>query len=279
VTGGTSLVGRLLIARLVEEGTHVVALARSAAAVEVVRRSGAEAVLGNLDHPEAWTREAQSVERVFHLARPRLRPPVRRRDIRGLERRARLGAAALRAAIGPGTPVTMESTGLAAAAHPAALSRPSLGAEAALADSELRVVRLGWVYGSEGVMYDLLCALRERRLRVMGPGENRWALISAADAVEALLAASAGDPGAYCAAEPDAPTQAEVIYGVCDATGLRRPDHLPPAMVRFSMGGAMADALMASMELRSDRLTERGWRPTSDWREGIPALLGAETKT
>lgn len=286
MTGGTSLVGRLLIARLVEQGVHVVALARSAAAVETVRRAGAEAVLGDLHKPDSWTREARSVEHAFHLARPRLRPPVRGRSIGGLARQASSGAAALRAALGSGTPVTMASTGLVfgdrptaanegTPAAPVALARPSLAAETGLADSELRVVRLGWVYGEEGVMHDLLAALRERRLRVMGPGGNRWAVISAGDAVEALLVASADAPGLYCAAEPEAPTQVEVIHGVCDATGLRRPDHLPPAMARFSMGGAMADALMASMNLRSDRLTALGWRPTSEWRRGLPALLGS----
>lgn len=278
MTGGTGLVGRLLIARLVEEGTHVVALARSAAGVEKVRRAGAEAVLGDLHKPETWAREAQAVERVFHLARPRLRPPVRSRSIRGLTRQASSGAATLRMAVGSGVPVTMASTGLALATGPPALAYPSLAGEAALADSELRVVRLGWVYGDEGLMFDLLAALRERRLRVMGPGDNRWALISAADAVEALLVASAGAPGVYAAAEPDAPTQAEVIHGVCDATGIRRPDHQPPAMARFSMGGAMADALMASMDLRSEGLMALGWRPTSVWRKGLPALPGAETR-
>lgn len=265
------------------------ALARSAAAVEIVRRAGAEAVLGALHQPESWMREAQSVERVFHLARPRLRPPVRGRSIRGSARKASLGAATLRTALGSGVPVIMASTGLVFGDRPTgagdgdppapvALARPALAAEAALADSEFRVVRLGWVYGEEGMMFDLLTALRERRLRVMGPGENRWALISAADAVEALLVASVGAPGAYCAAEPDAPTQAEVIHGVCDATGIRRPDHQPPSMARFSMGGVLADALMASMDLRSGRLAALGWRPASDWRSGLPAFLVPETQ-
>lgn len=276
--------GRLLIARLVADGVSVAALARSAAAVEVVREAGAEPVFGDLARPDEWAARAQSADRLFHLARPRLRPPVRGRSIGGLARQARSGAAALRTAVGADAPITMASTGLvfgdrAEASSegdppaPVSLARPTSAAEEALRDPELRVVRLGWVYGEEGVHFDLLRALQAGRLRVVGPGGNRWALIAAHDAAGALVAASQGAPGVYAAAEADAPTQLEVIHRVCEVTGLRRPDHLPPSMARLTLGGAMVAALMASMDLRADRLSELGWAPAAEWRRDVPALL------
>jgi nucleoside-diphosphate-sugar epimerase len=253
----------------------VVALARSAHAVGVVRAAGAEPVFGDLLNPEPWGAQAASVDRVFHLARPRLNPPLRKRRIGSLVKRSSTGATAIWGMFGDARPVTMVSTGLVAGTgRQPLLARGAVAAEHALADADLRVVRLGWVYGSEGILADLLAALRAGRFRVLGPGDNRWPLIAAADAVEALLAASKGPAGVYAAAEADVPTQVEVIHRVCEAAGLRRPDHLPPAMARFSLGGVMAEALMASTDLRADRLSWLGWRPESQWRRDLPALVG-----
>lgn len=290
VTGGSSLVGRVLVARLAARGTRVIALARSAAAVEVVRDAGGEPLLGDLMRPDSWRAEAEAASRVFHLGLPRLPLPLRTRAVGRLVRDAAAGAAALRAAVGSGRPVTMASTALVFgdrsvpageddAAAPVTMARPAHAAERALADGELRVVRLGWLYGEDGMFADLLDALRRGRLRVVGPGDNRWALISAADAAEALLVASEGAPGAFTAAEPVAPTQLELILHVCAAVGLRRPDHLPPALAALSMGGATAAALRTSMQVRTDRLTAMGWRPSSEWRRDLPALLGDEPST
>jgi nucleoside-diphosphate-sugar epimerase len=285
VTGGSSLVGRRLISRLVTRGSRVVALARSPEACEAVGAAGAEPVLGDITRPEGWIAEARACDLVFHLALPRLRPPVRRSRIGRLQREAASGAAALRAAVGAGRPLVMASTGLvygsrtAAAAEddpvaPVALGRPAFEAERALADPELRVVRLGWVYGEEGMVFDLITALRIGRLRVVGPGDNRWALISASDAADALLAAADGPSGVYNAAEPGSPTQVDVIHHVCGAVGLRRPDHLPPRMAALSLGGASAEALAASMDLRVESLTALGWCAAGRWERDLPALLG-----
>jgi nucleoside-diphosphate-sugar epimerase len=290
VTGGSSLVGRALVARLTAEGTRVIALARSAAAADVVRDAGAEPVFGDLTRPEAWEAEAVTASRVFHLGLPRLPLPLRTRAVGRLVRDATAGAAALRAAVGLGRRVTMASTALVFGdcpvaagddhpAAPAAMARPAFGAEQALSDPELRVVRLGWVYGEEGILFDLLAGLRSGRFRVVGPGDNRWALISPTDAAAALVAASEGPPGTCTAAEPVAPTQLELIRHVCEVTGLRRPDHMPPAMAALSLGGATAAALRTSMQVRTDRLTALGWGPADDWRRDLPVLAGEGTST
>lgn len=290
VTGGSSLVGQALVARLAARGTRVIALARSAAAFETVRDAGGEPLLGDLTRPDAWRAEAATASQVFHLGLPRLPLPLRARAVGRLVRDATAGAAALRAAVGPGRRLTMASTALVfgdrpvpagddAPVAPVAMARPAYAAERALADPELRVVRLGWVYGEEGILFDLLGALRAGRLRVVGPGENRWALVSPADAAEALVVASDGAPGTCTAAEPIMPTQVELIHHACEAAGLRRPDHMPPAMAAFSLGGATAAALRTSMLVRTDRLTALGWHPAGDWRRDLPVLLGRGPST
>ena len=116
--------------------------------------------------------------------------------------------------------------------------------------------------------------LRTRRFRIVGPGDNRWALLSADDAAAALVAALGAPPGLYSAAE-EIPTQSEVVGVVCGVPGHPRPDHLPPAFAAFSMGGAMSEAPRALAGVRTGRLAEHGWAPAGDWRAGLVSLAEA----
>jgi nucleoside-diphosphate-sugar epimerase len=114
--------------------------------------------------------------------------------------------------------------------------------------------------------------LRIRRYRIVGIGENRWALLGAEDAAGALVAAAAAPPGVYTAAEGQAPTQLEVIDALCALPDIRRPDRVAPRFAALSMGGAMAEALGTSLDIRTGRLAEHGWAPRSDWRHDLLSL-------
>jgi nucleoside-diphosphate-sugar epimerase len=68
VTGGSGFIGGRLITRLVKEGVHVKALARSDDAVEKVSRLGAEPVRGDLEDVGAMRHGIGGTEVVFHSA-------------------------------------------------------------------------------------------------------------------------------------------------------------------------------------------------------------------
>ncbi|MCV7318721.1 NAD-dependent epimerase/dehydratase family protein [Mycolicibacterium confluentis] len=74
VTGGSGFVGQHLIRRLVGAGHEVRALARTDSAADLVRRAGAEPVLGDLsdlvncDPPPQWTSALHGVDAVVHGA-------------------------------------------------------------------------------------------------------------------------------------------------------------------------------------------------------------------
>jgi nucleoside-diphosphate-sugar epimerase len=68
VTGGSGFIGGRLIERLVADGIHVRALARSDSSAAVVEARGAEAVRGDLSDVEAITAGAQGCDTAFHLA-------------------------------------------------------------------------------------------------------------------------------------------------------------------------------------------------------------------
>lgn len=68
VTGGSGFVGGALVARLVEEGRTVRALARSDEAAAVLSGAGAEPVSGELADPDSLSSGMRGCDVVFHLA-------------------------------------------------------------------------------------------------------------------------------------------------------------------------------------------------------------------
>jgi nucleoside-diphosphate-sugar epimerase len=273
-------VGRPLVALLRERGVRVLATARSLAAEARVREMGAEPLHTDLASIGEWEREAREAEVVFHLAHPRVVPPLRRIPA---QRRARAAAADAEAldALADGRPVVVLSTALVYGelAEPAvddavlgrtpALAAAALAAESALPGPARRVVRVPWVYGPSSLIGDVADGLRMRRHRIVGAGENAWSMISARDAAAALVAALDAPPGVYTAAEPDMPTQNAVVDHLCRELRLRRPDHVPPRLAGLSIGGAISEALALSLRVRTGRLGALGWSPRDDWREGL----------
>ncbi|MDX6554563.1 MAG: hypothetical protein QOD86_758, partial [Miltoncostaeaceae bacterium] len=257
--------------------------ARTRTAHRALAEAGAEPIYGDLSAPMGWRHDLDEADELWHLGLPRLNPPLRAAGARRRASEAQAAATAL-AGIFAGRRIVVASSGLvygdrpdrpadeADRLDPLLMARAAHAAERALAGPETRVVRLPWVYGPAGLARDLIVGLRIGRYRVVGPGDNTWSLLGIEDAVDALLAAAAGPPGIYNAAEADVPTQLEVVRALCAMPGLRVPDHVPPAIGRVSLGGAMTQALTASLQLRTDKLRALGWAPSGDWRISLPKL-------
>ncbi len=278
--------GRALVARLTGDGVRVLATARTRAAARAVADAGAEPLHTDVANLREWRREAEDADTLFHLALPRLDPPLRRGAARRRAAPAARGAAAV-ADLADGRPVVMLSSAFAygdrrepaadgdPVSAPAAIAAAALAAEAALAPAGARVVRVPWVHGVGGIARDLVAALRIRRHRIVGAGDNPWSMLGAEDAAEALVAALDAPPGVYSAAEAEIPTQMDVGRAVCAVPGHRLPDRVPPRLAGLSMGGAMSEALGMSLAVRTGRLADLGWAPRQRWRDTFTAL--AET--
>ena len=115
-----------------------------------------------------------------------------------------------------------------------------------------------WVHGPGGIARDLVAGLRMRRHRIVGGGDNLWSMLGAEDAAAALVAALGAPPGVYSAAEPEIPTQLDVVRAVCAVPGHRMPDRVPPRLAALSMGGAMSEALGMNLAVRTGRLADHG---------------------
>ena len=284
VTGGTGLVGRQLIADLVSDGLHVQALGRSGEALRQLDALGAEPVYGDLATRGVWQDDAADAQVLWHLALPRVRTPLRGPRVRKDAQLAWRGAHNLVAHGDPDRTVVAASHVLAWGDHgadpvtahtdpdPVAMGHWALAAEQGPEGLGLRSVRLGWTYGPDGLFTDLALAVRRRQFRIVGDGSNRLPLLSAPDAVRALRAAEFATPGVYAACEPDPPTQEALIHHICAALGAPRPDRVPPRLAALSLGGPMAAALRASINIQDTGLAGVGWRPADDWRASLLEL-------
>ncbi len=290
LTGATSMVGRALLARLVGDGWKVLATARTPRAVEAVTEADAHPLFTDVDNITQWRAEADAADVLFHLATPRVTPPVHGPRTRRNARLARKGSEAL-ADIAAERPVVALSSGLVYGAHdapidddappsPLAFARAAATSERALGDTHARVLRPGWVYGSSGLMGFVVPALRMRRYRIVGRGDNLWPLLSADDAAAALLRLVDAEPGVYQASEhaERPPTQNDVVDALC-AGDLRKPDRVPGLMARGVLGGPLASALGSSQWLPSRKLRELGWTPSADWTVELPRLAAGQAST
>lgn len=284
VTGGTGVVGRQLIADLRADGQTVRALGRTGDAMRRLEAIGADPVYGDLSTPGAWQDDADAADVLWHLGLPRVRTPLRGTRVRKDAQLAWRGADNLIAHGDRSRTIVVGSHVLAWGSHgahpvtedteadPIAMGHWGLAAEQALEGPGLRVVRLGWTYGPDGLFGDLVAAVRWRQFRIVGDGQNLMPLISSPDAARALRAAQFAPPGVYAASEPEPATQEAIIHHICAGTGVPRPDRVPPRLAAFSLGGGMADALQASLNVLPVRLADYGWAPTQAWRESLLEL-------
>jgi nucleoside-diphosphate-sugar epimerase len=280
LTGATGLVGGRLLRDLLAGGDSVLALVRDVADAPALAALGAEVVVGNLASPGAWTARVAEADVVWHTGLPRFSPPIRGRGVRRASAEAAAGGRALAACAGD-RPVVLASSALVygdrpreevpedAPIRPVALAAPAAAAEGALAGTALRAVRLGWVYGPSGMLAAIVHGLAASRFRMVGDAANRMPVVSAGDAAAALRAALALPPGTHAAAEPDVPTQKELVHAICAQIGALRPDHIPAGMAALSFGGPLVEALRASVHPRGVGLSATGWRPAHQWRRDL----------
>ncbi len=240
--------GGALVEALLEGGSEVTALVRGDAAARRLADMGATVVRGDIGQSVYWDRRAEAADVIFHLGLPRLLPPMRGRHLRKAEKEAAAGAEVIRE-VAAGGDVVMSGCAIATDAGPLALARPALAAEAVLAGPATRVVRLPWAYGPQGFLCDISRGLQMRRFRMVGPAVNHIAVVGARDAADALLAAASAPAGTYTLAEVEPPTQEQLVNHICLSRGAPRPDRLPPAMARGSMGGVFVEAFTADQRV------------------------------
>ncbi len=231
VAGGTGVIGRPLVARLLAKGHSVVALVRSKENTEALVKQGIEPVVADVFDPETVkavvTRSQPEVviEQLTALPRSYTREamiaaaPLNTR-IR-LEGGANVLAAAQAAGVRryvrqsiafwavPGPGLADEDTPLVRDAPPAVAADASVIRELErrlfeTSDIEVIALRYGFFYGP-GTWFnpdgDVARQVREQQFPIVGNGEGIWSWLHIDDAAMATVAAAEqGNPGVYIVA-------------------------------------------------------------------------------
>ena len=297
VAGSTGVIGRRAVARLVEAGHDVTAVARSAEKASLVERLGARPVEVSLFDPDALRREATGHEAVVNLAThiPSASKAVLPGAWKENDRIRREGAANLAdAALAAGAAAFVQESvtfGYADGGDawidedwpvdlPPAVDATSVAEAAAarVADTAARgvVLRFGQFLALDSThIEDAIRTARRGVSAILGPPDGYSTWVHADDAAAAVVAALDAPSGIWNVAEDDPATRAEQNAALARAVGRDRLRTVPQKAL--ALGGRNADIFRRSHRVSNRRFKEAtGWAPAMvSSRDGWAAILDA----
>jgi nucleoside-diphosphate-sugar epimerase len=269
LTGATGYIGSAVLDSLMRAGHQVTALVRAADAAARLRARGVTPVLGDLARPAAFCEVAALCDGAIHAASessPR-GPELDRSTIESLVAHGR-GFFIYTSGVWVlgNTKNGTEQSEVNPAEHVSwrpALERLTLDG----ARNGLRtiVVRPGIVYGgSRGIVADLLKDAANGLVRVIGPGDNHWALVYDRDLGDlyARLAADPAASGIFHATDHGDERVSDIVDAVVAASSSRPAvRHVPIEEARKKLK-SYADALSLDQVVLSHRARALGWTPS-----------------
>ncbi|MGK3204185.1 SDR family oxidoreductase [Amycolatopsis sp. MEPSY49] len=271
VTGASGWIGRTLVPELIDAGHDVVGLARSDASAEVVAKTGADVLRGDLDDLETLRKGAADADGVVHLAfghdfsrmEEAIRTDAALVEALGEVLEGKAFVAASGTPIVPGRTVTEQDdpVGFGPVAGRAEVARSVLKT----ADRGVRasVVRLPRSVHGEGDAHGLIARLvglgREKGIAAyVGDGSQRWPAVHVADAAHLFrLALEQAPAGSVLHAVGD---EGVAIRDVAEVAGRRLG--LPPTSVEAGELGFLGPILAIDQPASSGRTRALlGWRP------------------
>ncbi len=292
LTGATGYVGSAVLEALLRAGHQVTALVRDGEKAGRISERGAHPVVGDLANPASYLQRAAKQQAYIHAA---LDSSARGPELDRTTIDALLGCAAdaSRGATEPVAfiytsgvwvlgsspqPVSEEAADLQPASY-SAWRLPDERMVLAAGRPGLRtvVVRPGIVYGgSRGIVSDLFKDATNGLVRVIGPGENRWALVYDRDLADlyARLAACSTASGIYHATDEGDERVNEIVEAIVAHVNVKADvRHVPLAEARAKLG-SYGEALALDQRVRGPRARALGWSPSLRSVAGnVPRLL------
>ncbi len=309
IAGGSGVLGRRLVTRLVSGGHEVVAMTRSPGKTATLQELGAEgAVADALDRqavikallraePEVVIHQLTALTGVSNLRNFdrefALTNRLRTEGTDNLLEGARAAGARRFIAQSYGGWNYARGGAIAKSEEdyfdpsPPAAQRQSLSAfrhleSAILGAGEIEglVLRYGGFYGPgtsiahDGEVTELI---RRRRLPIIGAGTGIWSFLHIDDAATATVAAvERGDPGVYNVADDDPAPVSDWLPALADAVGAKPPHRIPLWLGRLAAGEvtvSMMTQIRGISNVKAKR--ELGWSPWyPSYRDGFATGLG-----
>ena len=287
VVGATGVLGRETVARLLDAGHEVRALARNAERVAPVAALGAEPVVADVYDQDAMTKAVAGADTLVHIA-TRIPPATKMRSASAWAENTRLRVEGTRvlvdAALAAGvTRVIAESItfiycdGGSEWLDERAAVDATIGLQPVIAleheverftgSSGGRVgvsLRFGSFYGPDARSTDEYLMLGRTHIApVLGPADGYVSSIHAHDAATAVVASLAVPAGVYNVVDDVPLTRREYADAFANAFGLRRLHITPQPIVRLA-GGAAAQVLVRSQRVSNAALkAATGWAPAT----------------
>jgi nucleoside-diphosphate-sugar epimerase len=122
----------------------------------------------------------------------------------------------------------------------------------------------------------------KRRLPIVGSGAGLWSLIHVVDAASATVAAlERGHRGVYHVVDDEPVRAADLLPGIAEMLGVKRPFRVPAWLGRLIAGEA-AVVMMTELRGASNEKAKRelGWQPRyPSWRQGFGQAAGIPVVT
>jgi nucleoside-diphosphate-sugar epimerase len=297
VAGGTGVLGKRAVARLVDTGHDVTAVARSEEKADLVRSLGATPVTVDLFDAAAVKAAVDGHDVVMNLAT----------HIPSLSKAALPGAWAENDRVRSEVSKNLVDAALATGAsryiqesiafmYPDSADQwldedvtpdpPGLGGSVLEAEGQARrfdegggtgvVLRFGQFYAPDASHTIAMVKAAKRHIApVLGPKDGYISMIDADDAASAVVAALQAPSGTYNVTDDEPVTRDEFAAIAADAMGVKRARTLPATLAK--MTGKNARFMM-----RSQRVSNRRFKQATQWspshrslREGWPAVTAA----
>jgi nucleoside-diphosphate-sugar epimerase len=273
LTGATGYVGSAVLDALVRAGHDVGALVRSSQSSARAAARGAHPVSGDLRDPDSFRLAAAGYD-VYILAAADGGPRTPEIDQQAVDTLLRLAAGAAPATLIYTSGIwvlgaTREPADESAPVDPPALVawRPAVEQRVLQGAPGVRtaVVRPGLVYGgSRGVISDMLTDADNGLMRVMGSGENHWAMIYDRDLAEMYvrLLASPDASGLFHVTDESDESVRDIVEAIAVHAPTRTEIRYMPLAEARKKRGPLADALALDQLVRSPRARALGWSPS-----------------
>jgi nucleoside-diphosphate-sugar epimerase len=268
-------------------------LARDSVKAASLERDGITPVVGSLDNPASFAKDAARPEAIVHLAATWFEGRETIEQARAIGQRIRDWTGALaQLGLESGTRILVfggSHVNQGKAVKGAGEHRPIRGYDRILEPSQrylveevpdlpLTVLVPGWVYGAGSWFRDLVREIRAgRTTHLVDDGSARLGYVHVEDVGEAFrLAVETGAAGrVYDVVDEEGLTARQFVEATARAMGAATPRGVSRAQAVEERGAVYAEALTSPTGLDIRRTKEElGWRlryPTS--REGIPAAL------
>ena len=287
LTGGTGYIGSAVLDAFVRAGHQVDALVRNSEKAELVQARGATPVLGDASRPDTYADAAAAADGIV-LTAFESSPRGPKVDVDTID-------AVLTTPVKPGKFLIYTSGVWVLGPAPASVDetapldpiehvkwRPAHEERvlnAATAGWRAIVIRPGIVYVSDrGIIGDLLKDASNSLIRVVGPGDNHWALVYDRDLAD-LYVRVATNPeasGVYHVNDEGDETVNDIVRAISEhAKTEPSVRHVPLSEAKKKLG-TYAEALALDQIVRSPRARALGWQPSLHSVSGNAARLFEE---